>query len=403
MKPINRQREQSWLLGNIEVCLVQGDLFEVPVDSIVTPENTQFRIALPGHHSVSGQLNMLYPQAEEDLYAQTRGEEQPLGTVLETSGYGDYGRMYHLGHHSTDTWHVDELMESEQPDHLRVIRGGIADVLTRFMETDLTSVAFPLIGCGTFGLDPWLVAYEFFDEVTAHAARPEMHDKQVWLVVLEQQEYPKVLNAAIQALSDRQQSGVAWPPIQLGVDYIDRFEERNSKSRHPLWATWTLTRYTELVTGYLFYELCRVWPDPIAPRDVSEEVRSSFGFIHAQLLQLAAKITSGSTSLPSWAHTIADTVAQDRKEQRIQGIIEDRNHIAHGRRARGFYSIQDDLHAFLEETRLHDCVDRMIPEPDLCPWTRLFDDDVGVLDRWESNKWTYVVPYLRESHAVSMS
>jgi O-acetyl-ADP-ribose deacetylase (regulator of RNase III) len=336
-----------------------------------------------------------------DLHEQTMMQEQPVGAVLETPGYGDYECIYHIGHQPAGIRTAGALSTSEEAGHFRVIRDAVGNVLHRFSIGEAESIGFPLIGCGSFRLDPWLLAYEFVDELLQHVENQEMYDREVWIVVGRDEDYPNVLNAIIQALSDRQQPGMEWTPIQLGVDYIDRFEERASMSRHPLWATWTVTRYAELLTGYLFYELCRVWPEPIAPRDVSEEVRCSFGFIYNELTGLASKITSEQNGLPGWAHTVAEVVFGDRKKKRIKGIIEDRNHIAHGRQARSVHSIRDDLHAFVEEAQLHDCVDRMIPEPDLSPWTRLFSGNVGVLDRWQSNKWTYVVPYLRRSHTVS--
>lgn len=407
-------REQKWLLGNVEFCLILGDLFEVPVDSIVNSENSRFRMAPPGHRSVSGQLAERFPEVRRDLAKRADewwaedGEEPlpreglPLGTVLETPGYSEYQCIYHLGHHPPAMWHAGELSGDEQAQHFRVIRGGVADVLQRFADTDMESVAFPLIGCGSFRLDPWLLAYEFIDEVMAHANQPAMHDKQIWLVVLDEEDFDEALNAIIQALSDRHQVGVPWPAIDLGVDYLDQFEKRSRSSKHPLWAKWTLTRYAELMTGYLFYELCRVISDPLTPTHIAQEERSSFGFIHTHLMRLAQNVTSSASfNEPDWALSVSEAVNRDRSGQRIQRIIEDRNHIAHGRQARPFSNIRDDLLSFVDDATLHDHVAEMIPESDLAPWTHLFTGEVGVLDRWTPKKRTYIIPHLRRSHAVA--
>ena len=90
---------QSWNIGAAELHVVHGDIFDLPVESIVNPENTRFDMTRSVTGIISGQLSGRYaPAIQHELYRQTQNEALPVGTVLETSGFADYTRIYHIGH-----------------------------------------------------------------------------------------------------------------------------------------------------------------------------------------------------------------------------------------------------------------------------------------------------------------
>lgn len=146
----NQQRlELQWQLGDITFNLVEGDIFEVPADAIVNSDQSDFRLGyIPA--TITGQIRQRYGSTVQlELDAQTEGKTLPPGTVLKTSGGGDYYCIYHAGFHHPYGWLGRDSEENDQIAYLKIIRECVRWILEDFSAAPgLDSVAFPLIGNG---------------------------------------------------------------------------------------------------------------------------------------------------------------------------------------------------------------------------------------------------------------
>lgn len=385
---------QSWYVGNLVFHLSLSSIFHVPVDCIVNSENNLFQLAHPGGNSISSQLAEKFnPHLQHHLYEKTGGEEQPTGSVVESPGYGSYERIFHAGHQPHQVWTSEVLTDEERANHFRIIRKCIAEILHRFGESDSESIAFPLIGCGAFDLDPWLYGHEFMHELIEQASDPKFSGKEVWLVVFEEDRFPVVLNGLTQTLSDRARHGQPWEPFDLGVSYIDQFEETAFGTRHPRWIGWLLVRYVELVTGHLLYLLASA--QSTTPRTLIEPNRPvCFGVLRDSAYNLAKNYKGVDDNFGRpWVKELARTVYSH--SPKLKKLNEDRNHIAHGRRSRSMSKMFRDVTALVDDLGPLFRDNNSTPPPDkLKPWTYVTDSNkVGVLDRWREEKvWRYLLP-----------
>jgi Macro domain len=160
-------------LKHVEFTFAAGDLFDAKVDAIVSSEQSDF-ILSKNPESLSGQIWSRYGVAiQHELDAATNGQVLRAGTVLDTSGGQDFVRIFHAGFHDPDDWvdlsggspHTDSLPsesgESRGADYFKAIGSCIAQVLDAAVAQKLTSVAFPLIGCGLFGLDEKMLVAQY--------------------------------------------------------------------------------------------------------------------------------------------------------------------------------------------------------------------------------------------------
>jgi O-acetyl-ADP-ribose deacetylase (regulator of RNase III) len=170
-------------LKQVELTLAVGDLFEAKVDAIVNSEQSDFVLA-NNPETLSGQIRNRYGAAVQDeLDASTKGQVLRAGSVLETSGGQDFKRIFHAGFHDPDDWPMlseeakdipylsTEPSESRGGDYFAAIGSCIAQVLNSAITQKLTSVAFPLIGCGLFGLDEKMLILQR----QAHGRRKPQH------------------------------------------------------------------------------------------------------------------------------------------------------------------------------------------------------------------------------------
>lgn len=362
---------QSWQLGEVEFHLVSGDIFDLPVESIVNSENASFIMARPYSRTISGQLLARYGgEIQEQLYALTNREPKPLGTILETDGFGDYECIYHAGHHSTDVWNGQSLSEEDQAEHFKILRECVRQVLGNVGSSHVSSVAFPLLGTGSFNLDPWLVAYEFIDKFIQHASSHALYGKSVWLVVYDDNLFPAVVNAITQALTDRAAATTLVPPFELGVRYLDRFEQTRLRTSHPKWATWMLVQYCEHLIRYVFFQLACAHTPKILPSQVLDEgYPISFGYMRSKTYEWASSLRD---QQEAWVQTLSQAVYEDGKgHQRLLNINRDRNGIAHGHEFRDLQTIANDLRAFLRASNLPTLIQQnTLPDvSQLMPWT----------------------------------
>jgi O-acetyl-ADP-ribose deacetylase (regulator of RNase III) len=114
---------------------------------------------------------------ERELDASTNGQVLGAGTVIDTSGGQDFRRIFHAGFHDPDDWpnlpgeavNTAGLSirpgESREADYFAAIGSCITQVLDTAVTQKLRSVAFPLIGCGLFGLDEKMLVLQFLDAI----------------------------------------------------------------------------------------------------------------------------------------------------------------------------------------------------------------------------------------------
>jgi O-acetyl-ADP-ribose deacetylase (regulator of RNase III) len=399
------QPHYTWTLGKLVFHLQHGDLFQAPVEAIVNSEQSDFLLDCGGR-TISGQIHRRWgSQVQAELTQQTGGAVLPPGTVLTTGG-DPYAAIFHAGFHHPGVF-LDGETEDDQTEHLKLIRSCVRQVLDRAVDMPLRSVAFPLLGCGLFGLDPRLMASEFFEEV-AHVAgsagpRQETH---VWLVIFRDNLFAAVLQAGVQAWLDLVPALPRGEPFDLGVPYLDLFEEQVLRAGGPQWSAWMTVRHAEVLAGYLLAVLASA-PDPaVRPADLLEEDRQvTFGFLRMTLAGLAERVL-GLPGVAPWPAFLARLVREDyRGGRRLEQINHARNDIAHGRGFRPAEALRRDLADFLriEQWRAL-CRDHGPPPAEpaggwlgLHPETTAADrrqrgSSLGFLERWNRDGWTYVVP-----------
>ena len=161
-------------LKHVEFTLAAGDLFDAKVDAIVSSEQTDFVLS-ENPESLSGQIWKRYGDAvQRELDAATKGQVLGAGTVIDTSGGQDFKRIFHAGFHDPDDWpdlpgevrrcdNLDRCIGANlrEADYFAAIGSCIAQVLDAAVAQKLSSVAFPLIGCGLFGLDEKMLVLQF--------------------------------------------------------------------------------------------------------------------------------------------------------------------------------------------------------------------------------------------------
>ncbi len=392
----------KWRLHQIDLFVYCGDFFKVNVEAVVNSEQSDFNLAF-SPYTISGQLNQLIGlQIQDELDQLTQRNVLPAGTVLTTSGGAYYKKVFHAGYHEPHLW-LDPSNETEQTEYLRIIRQCIRTILQSLDSNNVSSIAFPLIGCGVFGLDPSLLAYEFFSELCLlDRCGVFKNRKAVWLVENEEVMFTSILNSAVQALIDIN-SPVFKNEKQfgLGVDYLDEFERKFRSSNHPHWASWMLVRYTELLLGYIFFYLAKYINKDKGPRDIFEEDRFlPFGIVREKAENLSEL---GLTSEVPWTNFFSHLLISDKKRrQSLTRINIDRNNIAHGREGRRYAEIYDDLCDFLNLKEWHHLFLDRPCDVDLNPWTVWFDDINlrGVFERWRDNKNFYLIPTSGESRKI---
>lgn len=385
--------QYTWRIGQTVFHLAQGDLFDAPAEAIVNSEQTDFALAREPY-TISGQIRRRFGDVvQPELDRLTGGGAMPVGTVLVTAG-GPYRALFHAGFHHPAVF-LDPSSDDNGTEHLRVIRGCVRQVLDRAREMRLRSVAFPLVGAGLFGLDPALLAFEFFEEL-AHVALAAGDGPEVWLVVYKADLLPRVLEAGVQSWLGLLPARPTWQPFRLGVPYLDRFEEQVVRCSDPHWAAWLVVRYAELLTGYLLFLLAGATSPPRWPVGMLPEDRPiTFGVLRREANRLADEEALAGHASP-WVRFVVSALRADRAALRLERINHDRNDLAHGRNFRPASEIVADLAEFVQvqEWRrlLHEqgAPPLAALEPWVCPEPS--GAGTGVLERWSRSRFTYVVP-----------
>ena len=331
----------SWALGTVRLTVQQGSLLDAAEQAWVNSEQTDFMLA-SGGFSVSAQLLRAWPIAQAELNAQTKGQDLPPGTVLETSG-PDGRRIYHAGFHEWNIW----LLEGDEDAtiHLEHIQSCVEQILTRVGDSALESVAFPLIGTGNFGLPVERVASLFFEAVARYgmrAARPLNVALYVW--------EPADLGCVVQEGTRTLASLIAGGPPLLSGDgghpLLGSLRKAVRSSANAEVEVRALLRFSEFALATDLATLADHGSlDPAAFLRPSVRDRGgckmTFGLVFNQISRVC-KVVRG---LPDHLEERRLFLRDASTRERIGDLVRDRNAYAHHRDTRPSSEIKDDVDA----------------------------------------------------------
>jgi O-acetyl-ADP-ribose deacetylase (regulator of RNase III) len=407
-------------LKHVEFTFATGDIFDAKVDAIVSSEQTDF--VLSGDpESLSSQIRRRYGVAiQHELDAATEGQVLCAGTVLDTSGGQDFKRIFHAGFHDPEDWPSlpDEagdtaglssgLGEFREADYFAAIGSCIAQVLDAAVAQKLSSVAFPLIGCGLFGLDEKMLVLQFLDAVEALDDRlAEGESLHVWLVIRDRAQFESAAGIFLDLLLQARSKLVMVRVKQSGVPILDRFAARLLERTNEDWAKWQLCRYAEIAVELMCYGLSRATSPAITPESLFKEGRApTFGTCRDEAQRLAATVTMDGNT---WGARFFARVVQDGTAARALGtIIDQRNNLAHGRQSLPLAKIKKLVTQGLQLESWE-----QIPETDgelrlldWRPWVgtpSTGTGQTGLFERWQRNALQYLVPETGEIFKVPRS
>ena len=390
----------SWNLQRVRLRLVHGDLFSVGSDAIVNSEQTDFQLAYNAK-SISGQIRSREEQVVQTaLDRQTGSRIQPKGTVLATEGGRISGLIYHLGFRDPHEWPDDA---EEETEFINIIRNGIGSILRRTDKDEISSIAFPLIGCGVFGLNPELLAYEFVSEILQYVRTRKSKDNlEISLVVSKSDDLRPILQAALQAALDSAPTADASDyGLETGIHFLDRFAAEKLNSHHSEWCGWMLTRYFELLMRFMFAHMSK--PLKVLPSHIIDpHYPISFAIIRVKALELTEMVPSEA----GWASYFSDRIKEDLRRERsiLESINRDKNDIAHGKEPRGADEIFEDIRTFIDVERWIRTVSELqTPSTsEIEPWViENVTGEVGVLESWSESTYRYVGPITGETFEIS--
>lgn len=382
-------------LRKLQFTLAEGDLFECDVDAIVTSEQTDFVLS-SNPTTLSGQVRQRYGRVVTDaLFSQTRGHVLGSGTVIATTGGNDFRKIYHAGFHEPDDW-PGTPGGSEFAYYFEAIGCCIDQVLQMAKTEGVRSVAFPLLGCGLFGLDERMLLLQFLDAI-------ENFDRQlsgseslhVWLVIRERSQFDSVVGVLMGLLLDYRGRTVTAPVEPTGVSILDRFSSRLASRSDEDWMKWQLCRYSEIALEIMCFGLCLATePAPEPETLLDEGMPATFGAIREKALKFAASPPTKA----SWGAEFFSRVLLDPSAARALEVInKERNNLAHGRQSLSLGEIQDLVQQAVCLSEWAG-ICRNLGEPDFGswkPWTYTTPElpmQTGLFERWQRNAFRYLVP-----------
>ena len=210
-------------LNKVGFTIAEGDLFDADVDAIVNSEESSFRLAT-SPSTVSGQIRYRYGAVvEEELLEQTGGEIYRAGSVIATSGGGEFEKIYHAGFHDPYDW-PDGKGDSIGTDYFEAIGSCISQILDQCVEDGIESVAFPLLGCGVFGLDEKMLLLQFLDALERFDGRiTEGKTLNAWLVIRDRDQFASITSYLMDMLFRLRSQTIQVDVVQTGVSMLDEF------------------------------------------------------------------------------------------------------------------------------------------------------------------------------------
>lgn len=392
----------TWQLDQVTFRVIEADLFEIAVDSIVNSEQTDFVLS-NNEDTISGQINSRYgDDVQIELIGQMDEPVMPEGTVLKTSGGSDYKAIFHAGFHTPDQW-LDKLAEDDESQYIRIISKCQRSILESLQESKVSSVAFPLIGCGIFGLSATLLAHEFAAEVCRFSKESELeYPVEIVLVIEDPELIGRVVSSAVQGIIDSTWLTQSMKTIHLGVPHLDLFMDAHKRTTHPDWQSWILCRYGELCNSYFFFNLSQIAP---TKSDYSELVPVGKYLAFGTCIDLSRRISKdlnkNESRTTEWDKFLASRYEKNAAQlSAIMSINQSRNAIAHGRKVPPPEDIYAKLLDFLEPKEFRRLIRNgtTAPYDELSPWLFEADSstgtcDIAVFDRWRKSEIEYTVPY----------
>lgn len=392
-------------LKHLEFTFAVGDLLDAEVDAIVSSEQTDF--ILSGEtHSISGQIWHRYGRTiQVELDEATRGQVFRAGTVLETSGGDDFVRIFHAGFHEPHDW-PGIPGGSQDADYFEAIGSCIRQVLESARAQNLKSVAFPLIGCGLFGLDEKMLTLQFLDVVeTLDDRLKEGESLNVWLVIRDQSQFESIVGLLFGELLRHRSETITLQMEQSGVPILDRFAARLAQRSNPDWTKWQLCRFTEIALEIMCFGLCRAINPPPSPESLFDEgMAATFGVIRDHASKFAAVPLSNAAG---WGAEFFASVLRDAQAARALEVVNtQRNNLAHGRQTMELGQIRKlvaeglQLGSWKSISQKHG----EIRLADWIPWivaSSATTGHIGLFERWQKNAIRYLVPETGEVFKVT--
>jgi O-acetyl-ADP-ribose deacetylase (regulator of RNase III) len=387
---------QVWYLGNLSFQVIEGDIFDVDTCAIVNSEQTDFILAPEGSGTVSGGiLAKCGNEIQKDLLVQTKGKVMNEGTVLETKGCNDIEKIFHIGFHYPNSW-IQDYDDDQEAEYIRIISASIRDVLTKFFNSNLQSISFPLIGCGLFGLSPKLLAQEFMNIVCdLYQLLGSGEQRVISLVIYDPYIRDDVMESLVQSLIDRN-APLKIPELNLCIDFLDRYEEIRLQNTGTHLAPWRICNYAALVTNFIFYRLATVLGknDPSAIFENSRP--ATFGAVLDHSILLSGRCLELGIDDP-WTQFFSESLSRKSASERaVSRLVHDRNAIAHERKSREWREIYADVTAFLRIDQWYENLQSHgSPWINLGPWTEFHPENkvLGIFERCSQKSIRYVVPH----------
>ncbi|MCR9256475.1 MAG: hypothetical protein NXI16_10320 [Alphaproteobacteria bacterium] len=383
-------------IGKISFDVVDGSIFDLGADVIVSSENTRFDMASPDAPSVSGQLSGICGMPlQHALYEQTDGGVMPAGTIIKTNGFGAARQIYHLGIHQPGQWLDDaEDRDTRETEYVDLISAWVSDILEQFAASTHGSIALPLVGCGVFGISPTLMGRQILRRVIEASGKPAMPPgKRIMLAIQEPASTQRVLDDIFQSVLDLQ-APADLPDLRIGIEPIDHYVDTKVTGTNGRLAAWSLCNYAATLTSFMVCRLATYLgitePKMIFPRTGPV----SFGSFEEKGIALSSQIDDRS---PEDVKLIANILAPNTPTRAaLQRIVADRNNIAHDRAHRSLEAITEDTLTFSQPKRWRSntqnprCDDLLAK-----PWAARTEGNgyTGLFHRYEKNALYYCVPH----------
>jgi O-acetyl-ADP-ribose deacetylase (regulator of RNase III) len=379
-------------LRNLTFTFALGDLFDAEADAIVNSEQTDF-ILSRNAQSISGQIWYRYGDSiQEELDSATKRLIFPPGTVFETNGGSDFRRIFHAGFHDPYDWPDD----ARTTDYFEAIGRCTTEILHSAIHQGLRGVAFPLIGCGIFGLDEKMLIEQFLNAV-------ETFDDQidgtkpfnVWLVIHDRSQFESAAGKLIDMLLGAR-SEMTTVRLDLSqVSILDAFfEKRLARRMSGEWAKFQLCHYAEIALDVMYYSLtCAMQPSKTPKEIFPKGSPPTFGERFRLASELASTLPVGEKF---WGSKTFAAVLKDKlSRSAMAALIAQRNDLAHGRQSKALGTIADLVKNGLglkDWPKISETEGPFRPN-DWIPWIRLMPtNQAGLFDRWHENWVRYVVP-----------
>jgi hypothetical protein len=197
----------------------------------------------------------------------------------------------------------------------------------------LKSVAFPLIGCGLFGLDEKMLILQLLDAIEEFDdGLTDGEEFHVWLVIRDRAQFESAAGTFLDLLMQSRSRMVSVRVKPSGVSILDGFARRLLEHTKEDWAKWQLCRYAEIAVEFMCYGINRALRPPASPESMFEERRApTFGLFLEKAKHLAdtSKLDDSAWGARFFGHVLRDV----KSVRALDEINHQRNNLAHGRQS----------------------------------------------------------------------